>query len=250
VLERRPAGDPAGGERRHRDLGSSGSTGTSAGEGLNHRCAAAGAKQAEQKRRRYQRRCGRAHAVSCPVDELADRSARQPELVRDLVVATPLELAQHQRAALSAWKRVDRTHRPVQSLASLVGHVGALGSVRPFIVDRHWRDVPVLPGDIERRVDRDAMQPGPEAFGGSVAGQRLVRVQQRLLNGVLGGIGAQQAAAGSEQRLTVPVDQRLERLVAAPRGEPCERLVALQAQQRDAPDACRRRGDRLHAPNT
>jgi hypothetical protein len=230
AIERGAARHPTGHDRRDGNLrGDPGAVGARPGLGESRSGRPARTEHPHHQRRRDQRRGARADAVAGPVDQLAHRAAAEPELAGDLLVAAALELAQDERPALPAWQRADRGHDAAQALAPLMRLLGALLTVQLF-GERHG--VAVVAQLPQRGVDRDAMDPGAEAARGAVPDERLVGVEQRLLDGVLGPVLGQDAAARAKQRAAVAADQRLERLVATRGGELDQPLVALQTKQR------------------
>jgi hypothetical protein len=101
-----------------------------------------------------------------------------------------------------------------------------------------------VPRDVERRVVGDAVEPRPERHrrvGG--AGQRRIRVDERLLQRVVGRRGRQEALAVPLQRRPVALDDRGERLLVARPRERHETLVR-RPEEDPGPRPARRRARR------
>jgi hypothetical protein len=177
------------------------------------------------------------------VNELTNGAAAQSQRSRDLSVAPPLQLAEDQRSALSDGEGADRGDGLLERLAALLAlgwllHPGHQGLVQRKIVGRASKL-------LEGRVDGDLVQPGLESLGSPVAPQRLMRVEQGLLDGVFGLRPRKDPGASADQLGPVAADQVLECGVKAVRSEPGKPIVGLEPQERRA-QASRWQAHRFH----
>jgi hypothetical protein len=138
---------------------------------------------------------------------LPDRADRYAQRGGDLLVRAALELAQQQRVALRAGERRDRRQQLVEPLAPREHLLGRFAGARgPAVRERL---IAARAQDVEGRVVRQAVEPRPQLQRPVVrCAQRRVRVGQRLLDGVLGAVGAQQPGAVAHERGPVALDDR------------------------------------------
>ena len=205
----------------------------SAARGREHLGGVGAERQHPQQRPREQGRGGLADRAAGAVGELADRAGAHAEVGRDPLVAVAVDRVPDDHLALLGRQRADRSDHAAEALAGGDHLVGPLDAVEPL------REL-VQPGlriarDVERRVVRDPVEPRPQRRRHPrvvVARQRRVGVDERLLHGVLGRrAGGDEATAVAQQRRSVALDDRRERLLVAGVRERDQPLVGRARQQ-------------------
>ena len=160
------------------------------------------------------------------------RRERRAHRLGDLVVGEIVDLAQHERSPLRLWQLADVGEDRPHLLAALHA-LECPGAVR--LVDVH-RVLPLgdrPPKVVQAAVPGDAVEPRPHVDGPRVGQHRRVRVDEDLLEHVLGILRRAQhvPAEGQEARL-VAVHESLEGSVVAAPYERDELLVPLKPQER------------------
>ena len=162
------------------------------------------------------------------MQQAADRALTGPELAGDLLPRVILEDAEQQGAALGVGQLLDCCDRGPQRLASR-GHVGWLRHAVDLIVELE-RGRWLATQSVDRGVVGHAVQPAPDVHLVVAAAQRGAGLQQRLLDRVLGVVGAHDPRALASQPRAMAANQLLERgVVALPVGVE-EAGVALQTR--------------------
>src|SRR5688572_27531141 len=117
-------------------------------------------------------------------DGLLAGALPQSQMAADLGDGPALEVAQDERRPLHGAQLAERgAHRALDLLAqggALRPRLGGRERLRLFQV----RFRASLPHELDRRVDRDAMEPGPEPGAGVEAVERAVGAQEGLLDRV------------------------------------------------------------------
>jgi hypothetical protein len=177
------------------------------------------------------------------VNELTNGATGESERSCDLGVASTLQLAEDQGSALTVGEVADRLDGLPERLATLLAlgwllHPGHAGLVQGKVLGRASKL-------LEGGVDRDLVQPGLEPLGSPVPSQGLMRVEQGLLDRVLGLWPREDSGASANQRWPVAADQELECGVKAVRGKPGKPIVGLEPKERCA-QASRWQAHRFH----
>jgi hypothetical protein len=181
----------------------------------------------EPQEQRHQRRSALAQLRAGPVQELADRRLRPAQAGGDLTMAATGELPLHQRAALGLRQGRHRRERASHALSPQHHIVRGLGSAG-YLGQRPNRGL--APQHPEGGVMGDPEQPRAEPEVRARARDRAIRDQQCILDGVLRLGRRHQPTAMTQQWLSVPPDDRLERLVATAAREIYQMLVGLVAK--------------------
>jgi hypothetical protein len=122
-----------------------------------------------------------------------------------------------------------------QPLAALERLIGPLHAVEA-LVERLLRQRAVTQ-PVQRRVVGDPVEPGAQLELGVVAADRLVGVDEGLLDGVLGALARQYPPDVAGERAPVTLDDRLERRLVARADQVHEALVGLAREHRLAAEA-------------
>ena len=163
-------------------------------------------------------------------DELPDARTRVPQLLRDLLVAAPFELTQRKRPAL----RVGQVAHPGDDPPDLLALLEQGGWLRHSVVLEI--ELVVVRGALAEQIDRavvgDPVQPGAQHdLPVAAVTQREEGLQEGLLNGVLGPVGAHETGAVDAQLVPIAAcDLRPGPLGPGPR-ERDQALVALVHQR-------------------
>ncbi len=186
----------------------------------------------DPRRQRPRRECRRRSADrrSRAMDEHLHGAFADAHLAPDVAVAAALDADGEQRCPLLGGERRDLTECGPDRLAmlDLVLQVHAL-RLRAF-EQRQIGGAGAL-HRVDRPVVDDAIEPGSEVADLAAVLELPPDAEHRRLDDVLSPRVAQHPARVREQRAAVALDDRLERTLASCRGETCQTLIGLGAQQ-------------------